>query len=133
MDISALLMPGAQGLATAMLSDAWTATRDAIARLWGRGNHDDAAEASRELEDSRTRALELFSASDGDRQALVQAFLAGYLAALGRTDPERVEALTSVVSDPQPVEGTAKVGNLNQGRVDKLVQIDGNVRGGVHM
>jgi hypothetical protein len=38
MDLSAIITPAAQRLATAMLGDAWTAARDAIARRMGRGS-----------------------------------------------------------------------------------------------
>ncbi len=131
MDLSALLLPGAQKLATAMLGDAWTLTRDAIARRWGRGDVDATDKAVAELDDSRSQALELFGRDLGNER-LMNAFLAGYVAALARTQPERVDALVSLDLEPGlPAGGT--VGNVNTGRVGKLVQIDGDVRGGIHM
>ena len=126
MDISALLLPGAQKLAAAMLSDAWTTTRDAIAGHWGRGSHKVAEEAVADLEDSRAQALALFPATGPEQQPLLQAFLAGYLAALARTAPDRLE----ILADPAPV---IKASTLMSGRADKVVQIGGDVSGGVHM
>lgn len=57
MDISTLLLPGAQKLGQAMLGDAWNLTRDAIARRWGRGDRAAAEAAATELDDSRENAL----------------------------------------------------------------------------
>jgi hypothetical protein len=133
MDISALLLPGAQNLATAMLSDAWTNTRDAIARHWGRGSRKKAEEAVAELEDSRSRALALFPDPGPDRELLVQAFIAGYLAALARTEPDRLQALAGLEPGAVPLTSPAVVGNLASGIADRVVQISGDVRGGVHM
>ncbi|ACU71417.1 hypothetical protein Caci_2499 [Catenulispora acidiphila DSM 44928] len=152
MDLSTLLLPGAQNLATAMLSDAWTATRDAVARRWGRGDHAATKQAAAELDDSRTQALALFPASAGvdavvpaaADPALLQAFLAGYLAALARTDPGRLPALFSLTAQPGQQAAAAAARNVNYGEVerlvqvdaesiDKLVQIDGDVQGGFHM
>ncbi len=85
MDISTLLLPGAQKLAQAMLGDAWNLTRDAIARRWGRGDHAAAEAAATELDNSRENALALFGSGQAD-EAQLNAFIAGYLAALARTE-----------------------------------------------
>ena len=130
MDISTLILPGAQKLAQAMLSDAWNLTRDAVARRWGRGNHAAIETAAAELDDSREQALALFGGGQADEGQL-NAFIAGYLAALARTEPGRVYDLVSLESVPRPSEVT--VGNLNTGQVAKLAQVDGDVHGGVHM
>lgn len=130
MDISTLLLPGAQKLAQAMLGDAWNLTRDAIARRWGRGDRADAAKAATELDDSREQALALFGSGQVDEVQLT-AFIAGYLAALARTEPGRVHDLANLEPAPRPSEVTA--GNINTGQVTKLAQVDGDVHGGVHM
>lgn len=130
MDISTLLLPGAQKLAQAMLGDAWNLTRDTLARRWGRGDRAVAAKAATELDDSREHALALFGGGQVD-EAQVAAFVAGYLAALARTEPERLHDLANLEPAPGPSEVT--VGNINTGQVTKLAQVDGDVHGGVHM
>jgi len=102
MDISTLLLPRAQKLAQAMLGNAWNLTCDALARRWGRG--DRAAEAAAaELDDSRERALALFGSQADDAQ--LSAFIARYIAALARTEPERVHGLANL----EPVSGPSGV------------------------
>jgi hypothetical protein len=130
MDISTLLLPGAQKLAQAMLGDAWNLTRDAVARRWGRGDRAAAKAAAAELDDSREYALALFGGGQAD-EAQLNAFIAGYLAALARTEPERVRDLANLEPAPRPSEVT--IGNINTGEVAKLAQVDGDVHGGVHM
>jgi hypothetical protein len=130
MDLSALLLPGAQNLVTAMLGDAWTSTRDAIARRWGKGDKTSTDQAVAELDDSRSQAIALFAAGEPDER-LLEAFVAGYLAAIVRARPDRVEAIIELGAASQP--GSARGGNHNSGRVGKLVQIDGDVDGGIRM
>ncbi|MEZ0115163.1 hypothetical protein ABH920_009198 [Catenulispora sp. EB89] len=130
MDVSTLLLPGAQKLAQAMLGDAWTLTRDALARRWGRGERAAVEAAAIELDDSRQHALALFGGGQVD-EAQLNAFIAGYLAALARNEPERVRDLANLEPASRPSELT--VGNINAGQVAKLAQIDGDVHGGVHM
>lgn len=130
MDISTLLLPGAQKLAQAMLSDAWNLTRDAVARRWGRGDRSAAKAAAAELDDSRQHALALFGSEPAD-EAQLNAFIAGYLAALARTAPERVHDLVNLEPASRPSEVT--IGNINTGQVAKLAQVDGDVHGGLHM
>ena len=131
MDFSALLLPGAQKLATAMLGDAWAVTRDALARRWGHGDRATTAEATAELDDARSGAIANFGADQAD-QRLLNAYLAGYLAAMLRAHPDRGEALLSMTQDFAP-PAVGRAGNVNSGRVEKLVQVDGDLHGGVHM
>jgi len=130
MDISTLLLPGAQKLAQAMLGDAWNMTRDALSRRWGRGDRAAASTVATELDDSREHALALFGSGQA-HEAQLTAFIAGYLAALARSEPERLHDLANLEPAPRPSEVT--VGNINTGQVTKLAQIEGDVHGGVHM
>src|SRR5260221_8728792 len=106
MDLSALLLPGAQKLATAMLGDAWTLTRDAIARRWGRGDVDATDKAVAEPDDSRSQGLESFGRDLGNER-LMNAFLAGYVAAFARTQPESADALGRLALEPCLPAGAA--------------------------
>ncbi|WP_194890891.1 hypothetical protein [Catenulispora pinisilvae] len=130
MDISTLLLPGAQKLAQAMLGDAWNMTRDALARRWGHGDRAVAEAAAKELDDSREHALALFGSEQAD-EAQLNAFIAGYLAALTRTEPERIHDLVNL--EPAPSSSEVTIGNINTGQVAKLAQVDGDVHGGLHM
>jgi len=103
MDISTLLLPRAQKLAQAMLGNAWNLTYDALARRWGRGDRAAEAAAAAELDDSRERALALFGSQADDAQ--LSAFIARYIAALARTEPERVHDLANL----EPVSGPSGV------------------------
>jgi hypothetical protein len=132
MDLGALLMPGAQNIVTAMLGDAWTTTRDAIARRWGRGDDSATELAVAELDDSRSQALSLFSGQSLDEQ-IMRGFVAGYLAAAMRDRPERVDAIRALTEGRLLDGDVGRGGNHNTGQVTKLVQIDGNVEGGVHL
>jgi len=126
MDLSTLLMPGAQKLATAMLSDAWTATRDAIARHWGRGDRAETAKAVAELDASREQALAAFDSPHPDER-LLQAFLAGYLAALTGSDPERLQVLQSL--NVTPASGSTFT--VHDAKIENLVQAGRDITGKV--
>jgi hypothetical protein len=131
-DFGALLMPGVKELATSMMSDAWSATRDAIARRWGRGDKAETEKAVVELDHSRSQALSLFSGEEVDER-IMQAFVAGFLASTTYQRPERADAMLALAEGRLPVQEVTRGGNHNSGRVDKLAQIDGDVHGGVHL
>ncbi|WP_194924222.1 hypothetical protein [Catenulispora pinisilvae] len=131
MDFLSLLMPGAQNLATAMLGDAWNVTRDAIARRWGRGDQTETDKVAGELDESRSNALAMLNGGQMDEREL-KAFLAGYILASSHNDLARVQVLMDLQATPNPPT-VRRVGNLNNGNVEKLTQIEGNVHGGIHM
>jgi hypothetical protein len=130
MDISAMLLPGAQKVATAMIGDAWTVTRDAIARRWGKGDKKAEDKAATELEVSRTRALALIDGGEPDER-LLTAYWLGYLAGVANDHPEWLEALSDVSVQRGELARTA--GFVNTGTVEKLVQVEGGVHGGLQM
>jgi hypothetical protein len=110
-----------------MLSDTWGAVRSAIARRWGR----DAArttDVEQRLESARKQALAL-GGQDGDRQARLEAFWAGYLAGLLGERPDLADALQELTSSENPASGTR---NSNTGTVrGSLIQardVNGNIQ-----
>lgn len=112
MDLTTVVMPGAQSLVTAILTDGWGQARTAIAKLWARrggaggaNTYADRAEpapaaieqAGRELEAARRQGLELAGGgSEADRAARMQLFWAGYLAGQLAARPELAGALAEL-------------------------------------
>ena len=137
MDLSTVVMPGAQSLVTAIVTDTWNQAHTAIAKLWARrrptldtgtyADPDPAAieQAGHELEAARRQAIEL--AGDGpesDRAARMQLFWAGYLAGQLAARPELAGALAelpALLGGGTPMSQTGNVYN----------SISGTVRGNV--
>lgn len=135
MDLSTVLMPGAQSLASAMLGDAWTATRDVIARRWGRGGRAERTEAEAHLEASRARANLLVAGADdaGERNRILVAYWIGYLAALLDERPDLSEAVGALRTAPAAAAGAVEVQNNNPGTVYGNVIQARNISGGVYL
>lgn len=113
-----------------MLGDAWNATRDAIARRWGKGDKQAVDKAAAELDVSRARVLALADGGVPDER-LLTAYWMGYLAGIANDHPEWLEAVVEV---GMPHSATPRTGGIvNTGQVGKLVQIDGDVHGGIQM
>ena len=144
MDLTTLVLPGAQSLVSAVLSDTWDQARSALARLWARrhpglarSNPDSGADldavadadadadaverAGRELDAVRAQAIEL--AGQGDRAARaarMELFLAGYLAGQLAARPEfaeTVRALPDLLGAGAPYPGSGGTYNINTGKV----------------
>jgi hypothetical protein len=129
MDLSAMLLPGAQKVATAMLGDAWTATRDAIARRWGKGDKKAVDKVTSDLEVSRTQALSLIDGGSSDER-LLTVFWMGYLAGIASEHPDWLAELV----EPVPVSTASEtVGIANYGKIGNLVKVDGDIHGGFRM
>ena len=134
MDLSTVLMPGAQSLASAMLGDAWATARDAIARRWGRAGRAEVAEAEAHLEASRARANALVAGTEdaGERDRMLVAYWVGYLAALLDERPDLSEAVAALRPAPAAgIVGSANVQNSNSGTVHGSVVQARDVSGGV--
>jgi hypothetical protein len=128
-DLSAMLMPGVQKVVSAVLGDAWIATRDLLARRLGR-NDDDAEQVARELEVSRSASLAPFAGGEPDR-SFVEGF---WYCQLARWSDERagllevLGELAAGTARPAPVMSI-----VNSGTAEKLVQNIGDIHGGVTM
>jgi hypothetical protein len=115
MDLTTVVMPGAQSLVAAIATDTWVHARTAIAELWARRhpspgtgtgaltiaypNPDPAAieAAGKELETARQQALELAgNGSEADRAARMQLFWAGYLAGQLAARPELADVFAQL-------------------------------------
>ena len=113
MDLTAVIMPGAQSLVTAIVTDTWNQAHTAIAKLWARRrpapgtgaatatytDPDPTAieQAGHDLETARRQALELAgNGPESDRAARMQLFWAGYLAGQLAARPELADALAEL-------------------------------------
>lgn len=146
MDLSTVLMPGAQNLATAMLTDAWVAMRGAIARRWGRGDASAEQHMETQLDAVRTDGLALIGMpatadspgeAAGAQQQVLAAYCAGYLRGLLEQRSDLVEAL-ALPSAPgsQPVEGgtsvRSRVSQVVHGDVHAAISVD-RLEGGINL
>ena len=151
MDLTTVVMPGAQSLVTAILTDGWGQARTAIAKLWaGRratpgtsAYADSQAEpgaaaierADHELEAARRQALELAgSGPDAERADRMRLFWAGYLAGQLAARPELADVLAqlpALLSTGAPASQTTNVhANNLSGRVDGPVVQTADIHGG---
>lgn len=129
MDVSSVVLPGAQSLVAAMLGDAWTSVRSALARRWGRGVAEQTGAAEQRLDEGRLQALAL--AGDGpDQRARLELFWAGYLAGLLAERPDLASMMHELAAGPR-AEVRSQTHNSNTGTVHgNLLQagdVDGNI------
>jgi hypothetical protein len=103
MDMSTVLLPGAQNLASAMLTDAWSAIRGVIARKWARGDETSTSRMETELDAVRADAIAVSQAagsdansSSGQRQRELAFYWAGYLRRLLEERPDLAEVIASL-------------------------------------
>jgi hypothetical protein len=127
MDLSGLVVPGTQQLLAAMMGDAWSAVRDVIARRVGRGSATEQERAVAVLEESRARVL---AAHAGGRDDLTLMYCAGYLEGLRAGRPDLAD-LRDIFPAARSAQDRESVGNYNSGTVGKLLQVDGDIHGGV--
>lgn len=146
MDISTVLMPGAQNLAASMLTDAWVAMRGAIARKWGRGDVSAEEHMEAQLDAVRTDGLAISGtpadgASPGRstevQQQVLAAYCAGYLRGLLEQRSDLVEALAlPAVPGGQSVAGGASIqsrtSQVVHGDVNAAISVD-RLEGGINL
>jgi hypothetical protein len=142
-DLTTVVMPGAQSLVTAILTDSWGQVRTAVARLWARrqpGSPDPDAtaleQARRELDNARQQAVTLAGdGSEAERARRMELFWAGYLAGQVSARPEladAVGALPALLGGGRGVpQATVTVSNTISGTVHgNVVQAD-DICGGI--
>nr|WP_285554258.1 hypothetical protein [Streptomyces hygroscopicus] len=116
--MTSVLLPSAQALVTAILTDGWTHVRDTLARRWSRQTGQARADVERRLDTAHRQA-----AGMGDDEAAQRAYWAGYLAAVLAERP----TLLDVVRELPDMPG---LHNTNSGTVTNLVQardVHGNI------
>ncbi|WP_034266573.1 hypothetical protein [Actinospica robiniae] len=145
MDLTSVVMPGAQSLVTAILTDSWSQVRAALSRLWARRRPEDHASASSaaaleaagaELDLAREQALAIAGqGSESERAGRMELFWAGYLAGQLAARPELSDAMKALpallTSQPTASFTTATTTKTISGTVHGgAVQAD-DVSGGI--
>jgi hypothetical protein len=147
MDLTTLVMPGAQSLVTSILTETWGQTRTAIAKLWARRHNASGPSAyaepnaaaiehaSHELDAARQQALELAgSGSESDRAARMQLFWAGYLSGQLAARPELADVLAqlpALLGAGAPTSQTTNVHNTISGTVHGNAVQAGDIHGNI--
>jgi hypothetical protein len=108
--VTSALIPSAQSLVTAILTDGWTHVRDALASRWSRQTGEARADVERRLDTARHQAEGM-----GDDEAVQRAYWAGYLAAVLAERPHLLDAVRGLPDRPD-------VHNTNSGTATTLLQ-----------
>lgn len=129
MDVSSLILPGAQSLVSAILADSWAQARSALARRWSKKGAISQQAAELELDQGHELSRQIDGEGEG-RQRLLEAYWTGYLAGLAASHADLLDAIRDFghahASTPQ---GTT-VHNANTGTVGTLLQA-GDVHGNI--
>jgi hypothetical protein len=110
-DPTAIVLPGAQALVTQILSDGWTQARAWLARRLGHSAGTRQADIEVRLEAAHAQTAALAAPGDIPQRALLEAYWAGYLAALVGEHPE-FAAIVAELAVPS-ADGTADGRNAN--------------------
>lgn len=145
MDLMAVVTPGAQSLATAILTDSWNQARTALARLWAHRRTaptpDLAAleRAGAELDIARNQAITVAgNGPESEQASRMELFWIGYLAGQLAARPElseAVQALPGVLgAGLAPAPGSGAVNNKTiSGTVHGNAIQAGDVSGGINI
>ncbi|WP_369392761.1 hypothetical protein AB5J72_38195 [Streptomyces sp. CG1] len=116
--MTSLLLPSAQSLVTAILTDGWTHVRDALARSWSKQTGEARADVECRLDTAHRQA-----AGMGDDEAVQRAYWVGYLAAVLAERPTLLDVVRELPDMPD-------LHNTNSGTVTNLMQardVHGNI------
>ena len=122
MDPMTVVLPGAQSLVTAILADGWTHVRRALAHRWSRQTREPQADIEHRLDAAHTQASEMTAGHGDGEQALLQAYWAGYLAAVLAERPALLDLVRDLHGTLTAPDSTTSVQNTNSGTVTTLVQ-----------
>jgi hypothetical protein len=139
MDPTSLILPGAQSLVTQILSDGWAQARAWLVRRLTRPDSTPQPELERRLDVAHAHA-DILAAPDKDapvvtdtprRRALLEAYWAGYLAAMLGEHPEFAEVLAELATPAVGCPAPNRTVNSVTGRVSGNVVQAGTIEGGV--
>ncbi|MFD4988474.1 hypothetical protein [Streptomyces sp. NPDC058374] len=131
-ELAALAASGASSLVGLMVSDAWSATRERVARLLARGGDEDRVTA--ELTAARAELAEADRTGDEEHRADVQEEWQLRLRRLLRADPEAATELRRLIDEIAPAEGagpTFQVTNTISGGTQQGIVIQTGHLGGL--
>lgn len=146
MDLIAVVTPGAQSLATAILTDSWNQARTALARLWAHRRSTAPApdlaaleRAGAELDIARNQAITVAgNGPESEQASRMELFWIGYLAGQLAAHPElseAVQALPEVLGAglaPAALSGTVNNKTIS-GTVHGSAIQAGDVSGGINI
>lgn len=144
MDPTTLVMPGAQSLVTAILTDGWAQVRDTLANLWTRhrsvaalDNPAALASSRQEWDSARGQSLALPNhGTDEERRDRMQAFWAGYLAGQLAARPDLSNALGELprlLGPDRRIDQADSVTNTISGSVFGTALQARDIRGDIHL
>lgn len=108
--VTSVLIPSAQSLVTAIVSDGWAHVRDTLARRWSRQTGEARAAIEHRLNTAHHQAEAL-----GGEEAVQRAYWAGYLAAVLGEHPDLLDAVRGLPN-------RSDVHNTNSGTATTVVQ-----------
>jgi hypothetical protein len=135
-ELMTLAASGASAVVGLLAEDAWTAAKERIAALFGRGRTDtdgDAIEA--ELEESRGELIAARDASDETVPADIEALWRTKLRRLLQQDPDAAEELRALIAEAeQRTAPSAPVTNtITDAEVHGSVVQAGRIEGGINI
>ncbi|CAM5569585.1 hypothetical protein ACWIGF_11910 [Streptomyces diastaticus] len=104
-ELAALAASGASSLVGLMVSDAWSATRERVARLFARGG--DEEQAAGELTAARAELAEADRRGDAEHRADIEEEWQLRLRRLLRADPEAAVELRRLLDETAPAQAPA--------------------------
>lgn len=117
-----VVLPGAQTLVTAILTDGWTRVRTALAHRWSRQTDEPQSDIEHRLDAAHTQASEMTADHGDSEQALLRAYWAGYLAAALAERPALLDLVRDLRGTLTAPDTTASVQNVNSGTATTVVQ-----------
>jgi hypothetical protein len=128
-DALSVVLPGAQSLVSAILTDGWSQVRGALARRWSKKGSISQDVAEQRLDAGHENSLLVVGGGE-DRRALLEAYWAGYLAGMAADRADLLDVIREFgTPSAQSSQGTA-VHNSNTGSVRTLLQL-GDVHGDI--
>jgi hypothetical protein len=130
-DPTVIVLPGAQALVTQILTDGWVHARAWLARRLGHSEGDGDAQVELRLDAAQAQAAALAVPGEVPQRALLEAYWAGYLAALVGEHPELSAAVAGLTAPS--AERTADRSNFNSvtGTVTGNVVQARDIHGGI--
>jgi hypothetical protein len=128
-DALEVVLPGAQSLVNAILTDGWTQARGALARRWSKQGSISRTAAEQRLDAGHEQSLVLAGEGEGQR-ARLEMYWAGYLAGLATDRAELLDVIRELAASPASAARTTTVRNSNTGNVRTLLQL-GDAHGGI--
>lgn len=119
-----VILPGAQSLATAILTDGWTSVRTFLARRWSRQTQDPQDAIEERLNAAHAQAAGVTTGDTEQDRALLRAYWTGYLTAAVAEHPPLLDLVRDLhhMRTGAGAEAASSVHNTNNGTANNLVQ-----------